>query len=84
MILQIVVVRDRAIDAYGQPNFVVSLGGATRAFADEVNRKEANNMMAKHPDDFEFYHLGSYDDASASFDLLERPRLLSVAKDLVK
>lgn len=84
MILQIICVRDRAVDAFGQPNFVLSIGGATRSFTDEVNRADTNNSMYKHPDDFELYHLGSYDDGPAAFDLLDKPRLLMVAKDVKK
>lgn len=84
MELQIVVVRDSAVDAFGQPNFVVSIGGATRGFADEVNRAADNNQLNKHPDDFELYHLGSYNDAGAVFTLLEKPRLIARGKDLKK
>lgn len=84
MLLQIVCVRDRAVNAFGQPQFVVSIGGATRSFTDEVNRADVNNPMHKHPEDFEFYHLGTYDDGDAKFELLERPRLISVAKDVLK
>lgn len=84
MVLQIVAVRDRAIGAFGQPNFVVSVGGATRSFSDEVNRADPQNAINRHADDFEFYHLGSYDDQHATFDLFEKPRMIAVAKDLLK
>lgn len=84
MLLQVVVVRDSAVDAFGQPSFVVSIGGATRGFSDEVNRSAENNQFNKHPDDFELYHLGTYDDQGATFDLLEKPRLIARGKDLKK
>lgn len=84
MILQIVCVRDRAADAFGQPNFVASVGGSLRAFSDEVNRADEKNQLYHHSEDFEFYHLGTYDDSAAVFELYERPRLVAVAKDLRK
>lgn len=84
MILQVVCVRDRGSQAFGQPNFVLSIGGATRGFTDEVNRVDPNNVMNKHPEDFEFYHLGTFDDQDAKLELFDRPRLVCVAKDVIK
>lgn len=83
MILQIVCVRDRAADVFGQPNFTTSLGGSIRSFGDEVNRVDANNMLNRHPEDFELYHLGTYDDSSATFELLPKPRQIAIGKDCV-
>lgn len=84
MLLQLISIRDSAIDAYDAPRAVVSVGGAVRSFGDEVNRADEKNPMYKHPDDYELYHLGSYDDAAAEFDLFDKPRLVARAKDLKK
>lgn len=78
----VVVVRDRAADVFGTPNFVNSIGGAIRGFADEINRVDANNMFNKHPEDFDLFKLGSYDDATAVFEC-GLPVQLAVGKDLV-
>lgn len=83
MILQVLTVRDSAVEAYGQPFYSVSVGGAVRGFTDEINRADAGNNMAKHPDDFELYHLGTFDDVDASFNL-NAPRLVSRGKDVKK
>lgn len=81
---QIVSVRDRAVDAYAMPQFVVSIGGFLRAFADEVNRVDPANQLNKHPDDFDVYELGTFDDNSCLFDMLPKPRQIAIGKDLVR
>lgn len=81
MILFVVCIRDRAADVFGTPNFVTSLGSAIRGFADEVNRPAENNMLNKHPEDFDMFHLGSYDDSSAEFKC-GPPKQIAVGKDL--
>lgn len=84
MKLVIVAIRDRAVNAYGRPNFVAALGQALRSFGDEVNRKDAENQLHAHPEDFDLYELGTYDDADGKFELLDRPRQVAVGKDLVR
>lgn len=86
MRLVIVAIRDRAVDAFGTPFFVPALGGALRSFADEVNRRdpEGKNQLAAHPEDFDLYELGSYNDGDAKFELLEKPRQVAIGKDQVR
>lgn len=84
MKLFIVAIRDRAADCFGQPNFVVSIGASIRSFGDEVNRAAPDNALNKHPEDFDLYELGEYDDAQASFALLPKPRQIAIGKDLVR
>lgn len=74
-------VKDRAIPAYGTPYYAASVGSAIRGFSDEVNRKEPNNQLAAHPDDFDLYHLGTFDDAFAKFELFEEPVQVARGKD---
>jgi len=73
MKLQICVVRDRAIDQFGNPFFVTAIGQATRSFTDGVNSGKADDLVAQHPDDFDLYHLGEYDAGTARFLLLDSP-----------
>lgn len=84
MILHVVVVRDRAADVFGTPSFVPAVGSAIRGFGDEINRVDANNMFSKHPEDFDLFLLGTYDDSCARFELLEAPRQIAIGKDLVR
>lgn len=80
---KIVAVRDRAADVFGQPFFVPSIGGAIRSFGDEVNRKDSNNAFSQHPEDFDLYLLGEYDDNDGSFATVA-PKQVAVGKDLVR
>lgn len=82
MILFVVAIRDRAAQVYGQPNFVTSIGGAIRGFADEINRPADNNMLSKHPEDFDMFHLGSYNDEIGEFQC-GTPKQIAIGKDLV-
>lgn len=68
MKLAIIVIRDSAADVFSQPQFVASVGGFVRAFGDQIRKKEANDALGAHPQDFEAFHIGWYDDASADFE----------------
>lgn len=65
MNLQIFAIRDRQLNAYMQPFFAPSAGAAIRSFRDLVN--EAGHQLNKHPEDYELWHLGAWDDANAKF-----------------
>lgn len=81
--LVIVSIFDRAAGAFGRPAFVPSKGVAMRSFSEEVNRIGDDNMVNKHPDDFDMFYLGEFDDNNALFALSNPPELLARAKDLV-
>lgn len=83
MLLSVVVIRDSAADAFMRPFYVVSEGQAIRSFQDEVNRKSDDNIMNSHPEDFELFLLGSFDDNDGSFSLLKSPKSLATAKNLI-
>lgn len=82
MKLQIFSVRDIAADVYDRPFFAVSIGAARRGFGDAVNTKD--NPLAAHPEDYELYHLGIFDDNAATFDLLPRPQQIATGSELVR
>lgn len=84
MKLVIVAIRDSAANAFGRPNFVPALGAAVRGFGDEVNRRAEDNPLHAHPEDFEMFELGMFDDETAEFVLHEKPRPVARAKDLVR
>lgn len=77
---QILAVRDRAVDSFGTPIFVPAVGVAVRSFSDEVNRPES--AMSAHPEDYDLFHLGTYDDALGSIACFEKPRQVAIGKDL--
>lgn len=83
----VVSVRDIRGGFWGQPYFVISTGSAVRSFMDQCNKKsDQDNVLAAHPEDFELWHFGSYDDESGTFDLFDpadRIRLIT-GKDSVQ
>lgn len=84
MKFHLVCLRDSAVNAFNTPYCVPHLGMAIRGFTDEVNRKgDTQNMLSSHPEDFELYQVGQFDDTDASF-TVESPRLIVRGKDVVK
>ncbi|AXH75193.1 MAG: nonstructural protein [Microviridae sp.] len=71
MIMQLFSIYDSASGLFGRPMFMVSRGQAVRSFTDEVNRNDPQNDLYKHPSDFTLYHLGAFDDADGSFNLVK-------------
>lgn len=81
MLLQVCVLRDSAIDSFGTPYFVTHVGAAIRGFTDAVNTA-SDLQVYKHPEDFELYHLGIYNDQDGTFEMLAKPRQLSRGADV--
>lgn len=73
-------VHDRAAQAFGRPFFVANQGLALRSFTDEVNRKAEDNQLFNHPDDFDLYELGTWDDSNGSYSACAEPKLLLLGK----
>lgn len=69
MKMQIVVLKDIVANCYGQPIFVPNLGGAIRSFADQIKHGQ-DETMKRHPEHFELYHLGAYDDQTAELETI--------------
>ena len=73
-------IKDRAADAYGRPFYVPAVGVAIRSFQDEVNRAADDSQIYQHPDDFDLFDLGVFDDSTGLFDLHSTPVLLMLGK----
>jgi len=76
-----VAVRDRAADTFGRPFFVAAVAQAIRSFSDEVNRADKDNQLFNHPEDFDLYEVGSFDDDTGDLVAI-KPRMVAVGKDL--
>lgn len=63
MMYRIYLIRDTAVDAFLVPMFFQSEGHARRAFADEVNRNAADNLLFNHPEHIQLYFCGTFDDS---------------------
>lgn len=74
---------DRASGIYGRPVFVPAKGAGIRSFTDEINRADPQNEIYRHPDDYDLYDLGSFDDQSGAFELNVSPSILVRGKDVV-
>jgi len=83
MILFVVCVKDRAADVVNRPFFVPHRNVAIRDFTDEVNRVAGDNQLNKHPDDFDLYLLGEFDDSRGAF-VNNDPQVLVRAKDVLQ
>lgn len=77
-------VRDRAANTFGTPFFSVHIGSALRSFNDAINNtSDPSNVMSHHPEDFDLFHLGFFNDADATVEWHSHPVQLAVGKDVV-
>lgn len=76
-------VKDLAVQAFGLPFFVRAKGEALRSFQDEVNSDKTKSAIAQHPEDYELYELGTYDEEN-SIIVYNGPVLISRALDLIR
>jgi hypothetical protein len=83
MHLFVVCVKDRAAEVFNRPFFVPHRNVAIRDFTDEVNRVAADNQLNKHPDDFDLYLLGEFNDNTGEFSI-SNPQVLVRAKDVLQ
>lgn len=82
MIYYVVCVKDTAVGCFNRPFFCRSTGEAMRIFTDEVNRNDRENPLFAHPKDFELWHIGLFDDATANFTTPTAPHVLAIAVDV--
>jgi len=81
MVYVMVSVRDAKTEAFGRPFFVQSDGQAIRSFDDEVNRSAEDNIMHHHPEDFQLFKIGTFDDSTGRVDTTI-PKMLIAASDV--
>lgn len=77
----IVCVRDIVADVFHPPIFSPNLGGAIRSFGDACVTKTEGNVIGQHPDDYELYELGTWDDQSAEFTPTTPRKQIAVGKN---
>jgi len=82
MISVIVSIKDSAAEAFGRPMYLQSIGVAIRSFTDEVNREDKDNQLFNHPDDFDLYELGVFDDATGMYQIRDNPNVIVRGKDV--
>lgn len=81
MKLQVFSIRDRAVDAFMRPFFAQSVSAAIRSFTDMLG--ESESPAAKHPEDYDLFHLGAFDESSGLFET-GVPHQVAIGKDCVR
>lgn len=80
---RVMAVRDQAVEGFGVPMFLRSVGEGERVFVDEINRADDNNQLHRHPEHFDLFLLGSFESDDGTFDV-STPTLIAVGKNCVK
>lgn len=81
MNMYVCAVFDKKVNAYLAPAFFRTRGEATRAFMDTV---AADTPLRKHPEDYSFHYVGSWNDSNGQFENLKNgPEPLMTAMDCV-
>jgi hypothetical protein len=75
-------VRDVKAGVFSQPFYAPTLQHGIRSFLDAASNPADDNMMRKHPEDFQLYHLGTFEDGSGSFESLATAQLVSSASEI--
>lgn len=73
-------IRDQKGEVYHTPFFKKTHGEAERDFKQLVS--DPQSTLAKFPEDFDLYYVGTYDDQRGTFQPLDTPQHLVKAIDL--
>lgn len=84
MLINIYTIYDQQAQTYARPMFFPNDATAKRAVGDEVNRHAPDNSLAMHPDDYQLYHLGTFNDDTGELKPNDRPTLVAHCKQLSK
>ena len=74
MKLSVYAIYDDAARAFATPFFMHNDGLAIRAFMDNVNSQEENNL-SKHPDQFTLYKIAEWDDNAGELVAMDKKSL---------
>lgn len=75
--MYLVAIKDVKADVFMVPAFVPNLQTAIRSFGDQVMRADENNVLYKHAEDFELWHIGYFYESNGEIEPLESRALLS-------
>lgn len=81
MVLKIFATFDKKLVSFQQPFYAPTAGGANRAFTDAVNDQQ--HPMNKHPEDYDLYELGEWDDQTGKF-ITHEPNMISQGRNVVQ
>lgn len=69
-------IRDLKVNAFAPPMHLQTEAQARRLFSTEVNRKDEKNMLYLHPEDYDLYYHGEFDEEQGTFNTLSVPVLV--------
>jgi len=81
MKFQAYTIYDSKEEIYCQPFFLLNEAVAIRQLSDMVN--DEKTKISKHPADYSLWHLGSYEDSSATIDPLKSKKCIAYANEHV-
>jgi len=79
MEMQLISLRDSKGEAFTAPKAHKTIGEAERFLQHLVNNPAEGNFLHLYPEDFDMYHLGSFDDQTGKMKLFDSPRHLTKA-----
>lgn len=83
MLMVMLAVKDRQLQTYDRPWSAPTVGAGKRAFFDSMNHPD--NPQAKHPEDFDLYRLGTFNDVTGEFVCdADGPSMVLLGTDTVK
>lgn len=80
MVVKVFTIYDSKTEAYLPPFYMKSKGEAIRALQNHVNDVEHN--FCKYASDFTLFDLGTWDDSTCKFDLLNTPHSILILQEL--
>ncbi|QXP08486.1 MAG: nonstructural protein [Arizlama microvirus] len=82
MVQVVIAVRDVKTENFRFPAFSVAVGAAIREFVDACG--DDKSVMFRHPEDFQLYKLGTFDDRTGVITPCVVPEMLVAASDSKK
>lgn len=79
MTYKVMAIRDLKVNIFNMPWFALSIGQAIRNFGDLV--QDPQSAQNKHPEDYNLYQLGEFDDETGAFQNLVAPTHVASGKD---
>lgn len=80
MQLNVYAIKDRATNAFMTPFFMHAHGQAIRGFSDNIN--DAKSTASLHPEDYDLWYLGTWDDATGNFQIKGAPEQIAIGKNI--
>ncbi len=82
--MKIYAIRDTCVKAFLLPMYFQNNAAATRAIGDAVNKATEENQFYQHPEHFQLYHLGEFDEDTGQITPNVAPEFVVDCQSLVR